>query len=94
MEGEVDHHLSTQSNRPSLKDQERNRRNGKSTKTIQSSSGIFELVTPMERDGSFDPQIVRKRQTHIHPERENKVSSLFTAGVSYADISAHIEDFL
>lgn len=40
-----------------------NRRNGKSSKTVQSPFGSFELETPRDREGSFDPQIVKKRQT-------------------------------
>ena len=40
-----------------------NRRNGKLTKTIKTDTGSFELATPRDRDSSFEPEIVKKRQT-------------------------------
>jgi transposase-like protein len=40
-----------------------NRRNGSGNKTIKSTSGSFELETPRDRAGSFEPQLVKKHQT-------------------------------
>lgn len=45
-----------------------NRKNSKSTKTIKSLNGSFELNTPRDRDGSFSPQMVAKHQTAISDE--------------------------
>ena len=40
-----------------------NRRNGTGLKTIKSTTGCFELATPRDRAGSFEPQLVKKHQT-------------------------------
>ena len=40
-----------------------NRKNGSTSKTIKTSSGNFELDTPRDREGSFEPQLVKKHQT-------------------------------
>ncbi len=69
-----------------------NRKNGSSTKTIKSTSGSFELATPRDRTGTFEPQLIRKHQTHMTDEIERKVLSLYALGSSYRDISSHIEE--
>ena len=70
-----------------------NRKNGRSTKTIKSTSGSFELATPRDRTGTFEPQLIRKHQTHMTTsEIERKVLSLYALGSSYRDISGHIEE--
>ena len=61
-------------------------------KTIKSSAGKFELETPRDRKGSFDPQIVKKHQTTISNEIEEKILSMYALGMSYRDISSHIEE--
>ena len=42
-----------------------NRRNGKSKKTVERTSGAFELETPQDRTNSFEPQLVQKHQRTI-----------------------------
>ena len=69
-----------------------NRKNGTSSKTIKSPVGEFELNTPRDRAGTFEPQIVKKHQTHLTEELERKVVALFSLGTSYQDIRAHIAD--
>lgn len=69
-----------------------NRRNGKSTKTVKSASGQFELETPRDRDGSFEPQLVKKRQTTLNESLDEKVLALFALGMSYQDICCHLQD--
>jgi len=54
-----------------------NHKNGKSTKTMKSSVGSFELDVPRDRNGSFEPQIVKKHQTHISEQIEDKILSLY-----------------
>ena len=46
-----------------------NRRNGATSKTVKTASGSFELETPRDRNGSFDPQLVKKRQTILNEEQ-------------------------
>ena len=62
-------------------DLERNRKNG-----------TFELDTPRDRNGSFEPALVKKNQTHMSDELESKMLSLFALGNSYSQIADHIED--
>jgi len=70
-----------------------NRRNGFNKKTIKGTSdGTFELETPRDRNGTFEPQIVKKHQTTISDEIEEKIISMYGLGMSYRDISLHIED--
>ncbi len=86
LEAEMEEHLSQEIN-PS-----KNRRNGKSTKTIKTSSGEFELATPRDREGSFDPEIVKKRETILADSLESKILGLYGLGMSLRDISEHIKE--
>jgi transposase-like protein len=72
--------------------QTKNRRNGYTKKTIKSVSGKFELATPRDRNGTFEPQIVKKNQTRLSEEIDNKIISLYALGMSYRDIRNHIAD--
>lgn len=69
-----------------------NRKNGSAPKTMKSPAGEFELKTPRDRAGTFEPQIVKKHQTHLTDELERKVIALFALGNSYQDIRSHIEE--
>jgi len=70
----------------------KNRKNGKTSKTIKSTNGTFELNTPRDRTGSFEPQLVKKNQTTISNEIEEKILSMYGLGLSYSDIIKHIEE--
>ena len=71
----------------------RNRKNGVNKKTIKDlSNGSFELETPRDRNGTFEHQIVKKHQTTISNEIEDKILSMYGLGMSYSDISSHIEE--
>jgi len=69
-----------------------NRKNGVSKKTVKTSVGQFELETPRDREGSFEPQLVKKHQTKLTPEIDQKILGLFALGTSYRDIRFHIEE--
>ena len=84
MQGELDQHLA--------EEESPNRKNGTSKKTIKTTSGSFELNAPRDRAGSFEPQIVKKNQTHLTDDLERKIIALFALGNSYQDIRMHIED--
>ncbi len=86
LEGEIEAHM--ESDEGSLS----NRRNGKMKKLVSSESGTFELETPRDRNGSFEPQIVKKRQTVITEELDNKILALYALGVSYQDISKQMAE--
>ncbi len=59
-------------------DEQPNRKNGTTAKTIKSSHGNFELNTPRDHAGSFEPQIIKKHQTTLTDEIETKILSLFS----------------
>ncbi|MBF2754997.1 MAG: IS256 family transposase [Gammaproteobacteria bacterium AqS3] len=84
LEGELDSHLA--------EDVTGNRRNGKSKKTVKSTSGEFELETPRDRAGTFEPQLVKKHQRTVSDEIEAKILSMFGVGLSYADIASQVEE--
>ena len=73
-------------------DEQPNRKNGSSKKTIKSSAGSFELETPRDRTGSFEPKLVKKNQTKLTDEIDRKILSMFSLGMSYRDIRGHVED--
>ena len=85
LEGEVEAHVAD--TKPLS-----NRRNGKSSKIVKSDSGTFELETPRDRNGSFEPEIVKKRQTILNATLDNKILSLYSAGMSYNDVSEHLAE--
>ena len=66
------------------------RRNGKTRKTIKSTSGEFELETPRDQAGTFEPQIDKKYQTTVSDEIEQKVLSMYWLGMNYRDIASHV----
>lgn len=70
----------------------KNRKNGTTSKRIKTQDGGFSLDTPRDRTGSFEPQLVKKNQTHLTDDIEQKVLSMYALGLSYRDISKHIED--
>lgn len=85
LKGELDDHLEQAEEKP-------NRKNGSSKKTVKSTMGSFELSTPRDRNGSFEPKLVKKNQTKLTPEIDHKILSLFSHGMSYRDIQYHIKD--
>ncbi len=86
MEGEIDHHMLYEE--AELK----NRKNGKTKKRVRTSGGSFELQTPRDRNGSYEPEIVKKRQVFLGGEIEKKIISLYAFGMSYKDICNHVEE--
>lgn len=78
-----------------LDEQERsigNRRNGTGKKLLKTAEGSFELETPRDRSGTFEPEIVKKRETILAGHLEDKIIGLYGLGMSLRDISDHIEE--
>ena len=70
-----------------------NRKNGSTPKQLKSpSGGAFQLDTPRDRNGTFEPQIVPKHKTTISNEIEDRILSMYGLGMSYSDIASNIED--
>ena len=84
LQAELDNHLA-EKDAP-------NRKNGSTPKKVKSPAGSFELQTPRDRAGTFEPQLGKKHQTHLTDELERKVLALYALGTSYQDIRGHIQD--
>lgn len=68
-----------------------NSRNGKSKKTVQSDSAQFEIEVPRDREGDFEPQLVKKRQRRL-PGFDEKVLAFYASGQSTREIQAQLEE--
>jgi transposase-like protein len=66
-----------------------NKRNGGTPKTVKTDLGPVQIRTPRDRDCSFAPQLVRKRQTRI-AGLDERVIDMYTGGMSTRDIAAHL----
>src|SRR5690606_39233666 len=88
MAGELEHHLSE-----SRQQEQPNRRNGKSRKTVRSlNAGEFELETGRDRLSTFDPKIVPKRQLIITEELEGNILSMYARGMSTRAMRDYIQE--
>ena len=88
LNAELDDHLGyekhVQSDNP-------NSRNGYSTKTLKTGDGQFEIDTPRDRDGSFEPQLVKKQQTRFI-SMDDKIFSLYAKGMTTREIAATFKE--
>lgn len=86
LEAEMENHLS-------LSDSgDKNKRNGKGKKTVKSGLGTFEIQTPTDRNSSFEPVIIKKRQTILAENLSEKIIGLYGLGMGLRDISSHIKE--
>lgn len=69
-----------------------NRKNGKSLKGLKTEYGKIELETSRDRESSFEPKLVGKRQTSLGEGLDNKIISMYSMGMSYEDIQKHLEE--
>jgi len=69
-----------------------NKRNGKKSKTLKTSSGEITIDTPQDRQSSFEPQIIKKRETILADNLAPQIIGLYGRGVSFRDISSHIQE--
>ena len=88
LEAEVESHIAND-----ILSGKSNRRNGFNKKTIKGTSdGSFELETPRDRNGTFEPQIVKKHQTTISDEIEEKILSMYGLGMSYTELGIKVNE--
>lgn len=83
LSGELQAHV--EENRP-------NRRNGSKPKQVKTAHGVVEVQMPRDRDGSFEPQLIAKRQTTLGQGLDERILSLYAKGMSYEDIQQHLEE--
>jgi len=68
-----------------------NVRNGAGSKRVQTDLGPVDVRTPRDRDGSFDPKLIGKRQTRL-AGLDDKILGLYAGGMTVRDISAHLAE--
>lgn len=88
LETEMDNHLGYD---PYERTDNENSRNGYKNKKIKSSYGESEISVPQDRDSSFEPQIVKKRQKDIS-EIEQKIISMYARGLSTRQIAEQVQE--
>ena len=92
MEAEMDEHIGYEkSERANSDDFERNYRNGYKNKRVNSSYGSMSIDVPQDRNSSFEPKVVKKRQKDIS-DIDRKIISMYAKGMTTKQISETIED--
>ncbi len=69
-----------------------NSRNGHSSKTLRTSFGKVDISVPRDRKGVYEPQLLKKNQTSISQDIEEKILSMYAKGMTTGDIETHIRD--
>ena len=90
LEGELDDHLGYGKHDPEGRDGG-NSRNGYRAKTVLTDAGPAEITVPRDRDSSFEPKIVAKRQRRLTGAGE-MVISLPAKGLTHGEIAAHLAE--
>jgi len=90
LDAELSDHLGYEKHSPDG-DNSGNSRNGKSRKTVKNEQGKIEIEVPRDRNGSFDPVVVKKYQTTVGPI-EDKIISMYAKGMTVRDIQSHLEE--
>lgn len=88
MAAEMTHHLGYEKNDPKGYNSG-NSRNGKGKKTIKGDFGELEIEVPRDRNGEFDPQLIKKRQTRFKGF-DDKIISMYARGMTTRDITDHL----
>jgi putative transposase len=91
LEGEMTDHLGRGRHEVAGGDEAPNHRNGHRTKTVTTEVGPVEVSVPRDREGTFEPQLVRKRQRRLSGVDE-MVLSLSAKGLTHGEISAHLRE--
>jgi transposase-like protein len=86
LEGELDAHLQD------TRKLQQNRRNGHGRKNLLSPLGGFEIFSPRDRNATFEPKIIEKRQHKITSDIDAQILALYGRGMSYSDIQNHLSE--
>ena len=89
LNAEMDEHLGYEKHHESTST---NSRNGKSTKRVKTEDGEFELDTPRDREGSFEPKLVKKNQTRF-TSMDDKILWLYAQGMSTREIVSAFDEW-
>ncbi len=91
LEAEMDEHLGYEKHSPEGINSG-NSRNGKANKVVRTRKGMLTLEVPRDRNSTFEPKVVRKRQRSVSEQIEETVVSLYTRGMSVRDIEEQIQE--
>jgi putative transposase len=91
MDGELDEELGYSKYDYKNKETD-NSRNGHSKKTMHTSYGDMELAVPRDRNGEYEPQVVKKYQNTVTQDMEEKIISMYAKGMTTGDIETHMQD--
>mgnify|MGYP001096099438 CR=1 FL=1 len=69
-----------------------NSRNGHSTKTMHTSYGDMEMAVPRDRNGDYEPQLIKKYQNTVTQDMEEKILSMYAKGMTTGDIESHMKE--
>lgn len=83
LKAEMAHHLAEQN--------EQNKRNGTSSKTVYGDSGAIDIEVPRDRNGDFEPNIIKKHQRRL-AGLDQKILALYARGLSTRDIQAEMQE--
>jgi transposase-like protein len=87
LEAELEQHLS-EADQAGLP----NRKNGKVSKMVKTAEGQIKLTTSRDRNGSFEPEIIKKRETILADSLQDRIIGMYGLGMSLRDISDHIKE--
>jgi transposase-like protein len=90
LKAELDVHLGYEKGQEKPAD-ESNHRNGSSSKTVLGESGAVRLEIPRDRDGTFDPKLIRKHQRRIDG-MDQKILSMYARGMTVREIQGHLKE--
>lgn len=90
LEAEMTHHLGYEKHAPEGRNG-RNSRNGVSKKRVKTGTAEIQIEVPRDREGSFEPQLVRKRQRRL-AGFDDKVLALYARGMTTREIQGHLKE--
>lgn len=69
-----------------------NSRNGHSQKTMHTSYGDMDVAIPRDRNGEYEPQVIKKYQNTVTQDMEEKILSMYAKGMTTGDIESHMKE--
>ena len=69
-----------------------NSRNGHSSKTMHTSYGDMDVAIPRDRNGDYEPQLIKKYQNSVTQDMEEKILSMYAKGMTTGDIESHMRE--
>ncbi|MBK7008139.1 MAG: IS256 family transposase [Saprospiraceae bacterium] len=86
LEGEADHHIDNE-----LLMGKKNKRNGYTKKQVITQSGPIEVQTPRDRNSTFEPELIGKREKELHSGLDTQIIALYAQGNSVEDVRRLIQ---